>query len=90
MPLFVALALAVPTLLLILAVRRRAEVRRRARLLRAQEEWAEDLDRCLFSPPARARSAGHWINLNRFVRLIIGVMYAPREFLPGGGTVVSY
>jgi hypothetical protein len=44
MPLFVALA-AVPPLLVILAVRRRAAARRSERLLRAQEKWAEAMDR---------------------------------------------
>jgi uncharacterized protein YecT (DUF1311 family) len=44
MPLFVAL-MVVAILLLILAVRRRSEARRLARLYHAQEAWAEALDR---------------------------------------------
>jgi hypothetical protein len=40
-----AVLLAVPPLLLFLAVWRRAEARRRARLFRAQKAWAEAMDR---------------------------------------------
>jgi hypothetical protein len=40
-----AVLVAVPPLLLFLAVCRRAEARRRARLFRAQGRWAEALDR---------------------------------------------
>jgi hypothetical protein len=40
-----AVLVAVPPLLLFLAVWRRAEARRRARLSRAPEAWAEAMDR---------------------------------------------
>jgi hypothetical protein len=40
-----AVLVAVPPFLLFLAVWRRAEARRRARLFRAQEKWAAAMDR---------------------------------------------
>jgi hypothetical protein len=40
-----AVLVAVPSLLLFLAVWRRAEARRQTRLFRAQEAWAEAMDR---------------------------------------------
>jgi hypothetical protein len=43
MPLSVALV--IPLFLVLLAVRRKAEARRLARLYRAQERWAADRDR---------------------------------------------
>jgi hypothetical protein len=51
MPLFVALVLAC-SLLVLLAVRRRAEAGRLARLRLAQEKWAEDMDRRSITTPS--------------------------------------
>ena len=46
MKLFVAIAACVLSLMVLLAVPHAAKGRRLARLFRAQQEWAEQMDRC--------------------------------------------